>query len=71
MKRAEVVALLKDLGGLGLIQPSSVLVEQRKPDSYQLCVKGDYDLCQIEVFLKKHTLSFEEGTVKGLCIFKL
>lgn len=71
MKRHEAVALLKELGGLGLIQPSLVLIEQRKPDSYQLCVKGNYDRCQIERFVQRYPLAIEEDLAKGfLCIFK-
>jgi hypothetical protein len=71
MKRYEAVALLKELGAEHLLQPTSVLIEQRTPDKYQLCIKGDYDLFQMESFLKKYTLEFEESTKKGLCIFKL
>jgi len=71
MKRGEAVALLKELGGLGLIKPSLALIEQRKPDDYQLCFKGDYDLNEIESFLKKYNLSFEKDLTRGyLCIFK-
>ncbi len=70
MKRAEAVAVLKELSTELLIQPSWVLIEQRKPDSYQLCVKGDFDLPQLEDLLKKYTLSFEEDTKGFLCIFK-
>lgn len=47
-----------------------VLVEQRKPDRCQLCVKGDYDRLRIADFLQKRALIFEEDTKKGLCIFK-
>jgi hypothetical protein len=72
IKRVEAVALLKELGSEKLIQPSVVLIEQRKPDKYQLCVKGNYDCYEIESFLKKYNLSFEEDITKGyLCIFKL
>jgi hypothetical protein len=72
MKRHEAVALLKELGSEHLLQPSWVLIEQRKPDSYQLCVKGDYDLNGIEAFLQKYNLAIEEDVTKRLvCIFKL
>jgi hypothetical protein len=56
MKRAEAVALLKELGSDQLIQPSVVLVEQRCPDSYQLRIKGNYNLQEIEVFLNNRFL---------------
>lgn len=71
VKRSEAVALLKELSAEHLIQPSWVLIQQRKPDDYQLCFKGDYDIHQIEVFLENRTLSVEEDTTAGyLCIFK-
>jgi hypothetical protein len=56
IKRAEVVALLKELGSEQLIHPSLVLIEQRCPDSYQLRIKGDYNFQEIEVFLEKRFL---------------
>jgi hypothetical protein len=70
MKRSEAVAIFKELSTELLIQPSWVLVEQRKPDRYQLCVKGEFDLPQLETILKKYALSFEEDTKGYLCIFK-
>ena len=70
MKRAEAVALLKELSASHLIQPSCMSIEQRKPDRFQLCVKGDYDCELIELFLLDRELEFEENPVKGLCIFK-
>lgn len=70
MQRYEAVALLKELGAEQLIHPSLVLIEQRKPDSYQLCVKGDYDLPRLKIFLHQYTLDFEEDTKGFLCIFK-
>ena len=71
VKRAETVALLKELGAMNLLQPSWVLVEQRKPEKYQLCVKGYYDFHRIEVFIQKYALAIEEDMRKGLiCIFK-
>lgn len=66
MKRTEAVALLKELGGEQLIQPSLVLIEQRSPDNYQLQIKGNYNLREIEMFIKNR-FSFEES--KGYLIF--
>ena len=43
MKRQEAVALLKELSSAGLIQPTFVLIEQKKPDSFELVIKGDFD----------------------------
>lgn len=55
MKRHEAVALLKELGAEHLLQPSWVLIEKRKPNSYQLCIKGDYNVA-ILGFLFKNTI---------------
>ena len=71
MQRYEAIALMKELCAEHLIQPSLVLIEQRKPDSYQLCLKGDYDRTEIELFLKNYSLTVEEHPTKGLCIFEL
>ena len=70
MKRVEAVALLRELSAKSLVQPSSVLIEQRKTDSYQLCFKGDFDRQGIEDFLQKNNLLFEEDSRKGFCIFE-
>ena len=66
MKRTEAVALLKELGAEQLIQPSSVLIEQRSSDGYQLRIKGDYNFQEIEMFVKDRF--FLEET-KGYLIF--
>ena len=71
MKRAEAVALLKELGEEHLIQPSLVSIEQRKPDGFELCIKGFYDLELITAFIRKFDLTVKEDKTKGyLCIFK-
>jgi len=61
LDRKEAVALLKELGVEQLIQPSLVLVEKRKLDSYQLKIKGSYDLKQIMIFLKNRGFRLEEN----------
>jgi len=61
LDRKEAVALLKELGVEQLIQPSLVLVEKRKTDSYQLKIKGSYDLKQITIFLKNKGFRLEEN----------
>ena len=40
LDRKKAVALLKELVTKQLIQPSLVLIEKRKPDSYQLEIKA-------------------------------
>jgi hypothetical protein len=52
MKRTEAVGLLKELVAEQLIEPSLVLIEQSSPDSYQLQIKGNYDIQEIEMFVK-------------------
>ncbi len=66
MERAEAVALLKELIGEQLIQPSLVLIEQRSLDRYQLQIKGNYNLQEIEMFVK-NKFSLEE--CRGYLIF--
>jgi hypothetical protein len=65
MKRAEAVALLKELNGEQLIQPSLVLIEQRSPDDYQLQIKGNYSFQQVETFVKNR---FSLGEFKGYLV---
>ena len=69
MKREEAVALLKELGSVSLIQPSLVLIEKRKPDRYQLQIRGDYNRQLIGIFLKKRNFSVEMSN-DYLIIFK-
>lgn len=52
INRAEAVALLKELSSEQLIQPSLVLIEQRSSNIYQLKIKGNYNLQEIELVLK-------------------
>ena len=66
IKRTEAVNLLKELVAGQIIQPSLALIEQRKPDSYQLHVKGDYNFQEVEMFVKDR-FSLEES--KGYLIF--
>jgi hypothetical protein len=71
MQRYEAVALLKELDAQHLIQPSLVLIDQRKPDRYELQIKGFYDLELITGFAKQFDLAVKEDTANGyLVIFK-
>jgi hypothetical protein len=71
MQRYEAVALLKELDAEHLINPSFVLIEQRKPDRYELQIKGFYDLELIKGFAKQYDLTVKEDATKGnLVIFK-
>lgn len=71
MRREQAVALVKELVGNNLIQTNWLLIDKRKPDSYELKFKGDWDRCSLEDFLKNHNLSIEENKEKQyLVIFK-
>jgi len=70
IKRDEAIALLKQLGDLGIVLSNLVYIHQWKTDHFQLCVKGDYNIDKLENFLKKNVLSSEENEKGYLCIFK-
>ncbi|MGD0451813.1 MAG: hypothetical protein ABSA79_12265 [Candidatus Bathyarchaeia archaeon] len=71
MQRYEAVALLKELDAQHLIHPSLVLIEQRKPDRYELQIKGFYDLELLKGFVKQYDLAVKEDATNGyLVIFK-
>ena len=69
LNRKEAVALFTDLVANGYVQPHLVLIEQKKPDKFQLRIKGEYDSSQIELFLKIREVSSEK-TEDYLIIFK-
>ena len=69
MKRGEAVALLKELSAEHLIQPTSVLIQQKTPDKYQLQIKGECSCQEIEAFLKNRGFSCAENK-DYLTIFK-
>jgi hypothetical protein len=56
MKREESVALLKELGSNQLVRPIVVSIEHKLPDTYQLKIKGEYDLYAMKIFLKNRFL---------------
>jgi len=45
-----------------------VLIEQRKPDRYELQIKGFYDLELITGFVKQYDLAVKEDTTKGYLV---
>lgn len=59
---------LEDLVTERLIQLSLVPIERRKPASYMLCVKGGYDLHQIQVFVEEFILALMSQQ-KGIFVF--
>jgi hypothetical protein len=71
MQRYEAVSLLKELDAEHLIHPSMVLIEQRKPDRYELQIKGFYNFESIKGFVKQYDLAVKEDTTNGyLVVFK-
>ena len=71
MQRYEAVTLLKELDAEHLIHPWLVLIEQRKPERYELQIRGFYDLELIKAFAKQYNSKVKEDASKGyLVIFK-
>lgn len=69
MQRKEIVALFTELVANGYVQPNLVSIEQRKPEKFQLKIRGYDNSKEFELFLKNKGFSFEEN--KGyLIIFK-
>ena len=52
LNRKEAIALLVELGSYQLVSPDLVILEQRRLDSYQLKIKGNYSLKDVRLFLK-------------------
>ena len=66
--RAQAIAVLKELVANGLIDMAWVSIEERKPNSFELKVKGNCDCSLIEPFLQKHDLELEENKEKSWLI---
>jgi hypothetical protein len=69
MLRQEAIALLKELGDRGLIQPLFVIIEKQTEDKFQLKIKASYDINQIDSFLKNRGFTYEKSK-DYLIIFK-
>jgi hypothetical protein len=69
MLRQEAIALLKELGDRGLIQPIFVIIEKQTRDKFQLKIKGSYDINQIEFLLRNRGVTYEKSK-DYLIIFK-
>ena len=52
LDRKEAIALLVELGINQLVSPDLVVLEQRKLESYQLKIKGNYNFKDLGQFLK-------------------
>jgi hypothetical protein len=69
LNRKEAVALFTDLVANGHVQPNFVSIEQKKPNKFQLKIKGEYDSTQLMLFLKIRGVLCEK-TEDYLIIFK-
>ncbi len=56
MNRKEAITLLSELGANQLVCPSFVILELDKIGSYQLKIRGNYNLHEIGNFLKRRFL---------------
>ena len=71
MNRKEAVSLVSELVAHGLVTPSFVVIEQRKPDKHQLKIKGNYDFLLISAFVQSKKLMIEEDRAKEcILVFK-
>ena len=64
MKRSEAVALLKELSTKQLIQPTFVLINQQKPECFELQIKGSFDFQAINQFVNNR-FTIKENLEKG------
>ena len=65
------MAILKEFVANNLVEPSYVSISERKPKDYQIQLKCDYNMLEIEAHAKKHELTIEEDKGKKyLVIFK-
>jgi hypothetical protein len=68
LDRKEAISLFTELVAHGLVTPSYVCIEQRKPDRHQLKIKGDYDFYAISIFVQAKNLVAEEDKDKKCII---
>ena len=71
LDRLQAIAILKELVDYNLVEPSYLSTVQVKPNSFQIQIKCDYNMEEIEAFAKKHGLTItEDKERKYLVIFK-
>jgi hypothetical protein len=68
LDRAEAVALLKELIGLHLVQPSLISIEKNSRGGFSLIMKVDGDLQGIRQLIAEKNLAIEEDKKKGYYI---
>jgi cell division protein FtsL len=61
------MAMLKELIACHLVDPTHINIMKRSPDHYQVQIKGDYNIEDIEEHAKKHGLTIEDDKEKN-CI---
>lgn len=64
--RKEAVSLYSELVAHGLVTPSFVVIEQRKPDNHQLKIKDNYDFLLLSAFVQSKKFMVEEDKLKSV-----
>jgi hypothetical protein len=67
MNRKEAITLLSELGANQLVCPSFVILELVEAGSYQLKIRGNYNLHEIGNFLKSRFLVEEIRNFLVIC----
>ena len=71
MNRQEAMDMLKELIACHLVNPVQINIMLRKPEHYQVQIKGDYNCEEIEEHARKHDLVIEEDKERNcLVIYK-
>ena len=56
MNRKEAIELIAELGSCELVNPDLVDLELKSSEKYQLKIKGNYNVKDVEFFLEKQVL---------------
>ena len=67
LDRSQVVALLKEMLLLGIVQPSFVSVEKNDHGTFNLTMKAEGNLLDMRSFLLYKNLLITENKEKGIC----
>jgi hypothetical protein len=67
LDRSQVVALLKEMLLLGIVQPSFVSVEKNDHGTFNLTMKAEGNLLDMRSFLLHKNLLITEDKEKGIC----
>jgi len=65
------MAMLKELINCKLVDPTHINIMLKTPEHYQVQIKGEYNIQEIEKHARKHGLTIEEDKErKYLVIYK-